>query len=364
MRERSSSPAKLVSLLTAGMLAAGACATGAGPSVRSTLPAPVSTSSPVTVGTSSLIPSPSPIAVVDGEPWIVFGWPRVGADGRWAIYLMRPNGSDIHEIVAEVPGEHKRPTWSPDGKRLAFVVQDADHPEGSIWAANADGSGAALLSGGGDECPVGLFHPAWSPDGTKLAVVCYPGGDDHESVAVLDVATGSLRRIADYTHPDAVDSAPSWSPDGRTIAFEILHYDSTNTDVVGSVVATVPADGGNVRRLTTPERFMVNPDWRPDGTELVMNDGGPAARPGNLYTIRPDGTGLRQLTHSSTDGHMRIDTPRWSPDGSRIFVSIVYTSGPDFKFGGEVQLAVVAPGGEPELISTRAGKYPDLRPTP
>jgi Tol biopolymer transport system component len=328
-------------------------------------PAPAATATSTIAAPPTAAPTPTPIAVLDGEPWIAYGWPRVATDGLWAIFLMRPDGSDAHEIAAEVPGEHKLPRWSPDGKRLAFVVQDGDHPEGSIWTANADGSGAALLSAGGAECPVGLFHPAWSPDGTKLAVVCYPGGDDHESVAVLDLATTSIKRLADFTHPDAVNSPPSWSPDGRTIAFEILHYDPTLTDLVGSVVATVPVEGGKVHQLTNPDLFMVHPHWSPDGAELVMNNLGPPAAPGNLYAIRPDGSGLDQLTHSSIDGHMRIETPRWDPDGSRILVSIVYTTGPDFTFGGEVQLAFVdGAGGEPELISTLSGKYPDLRPTP
>jgi len=319
-------------------------------------------STPPTAGPT---PQLSPLAVLDGEPWIVYGWPRVGGDGKWAIYLMRPDGSDAHEIAADVPGEHRAPAWSPDGRRLAFVVKDADHPEGSIWTANADGSGAALLSGGGTVCPVGLFHPAWSPDGTKLAVVCYPDGDDHESVAVLNLATGSLTRLADFTHPDAVDSAPTWSPDGRTIAFEIVHWDPTGAFVDGSVVATVPSEGGDVHRLTSPDLFMVHPDWRPDGTELVMNNLGPDAEPGNLFTVRPDGSGLHQLTVASKDGHMRIETPRWDPSGTRIWVSIVYTTGPDFTFGGDVQLAFVdATGGEPVLMSGPAGKYPDMRPTP
>lgn len=50
---------------------------------------------------------------------------------------------------------------------------------------------------------------------------------------------------------------------------------------------------------------------------------------------------------------MRIGTPRWDP------------SGPDFEFGGDVRLAFVdAAGGEPVVISTQDGKYPDVRPTP
>jgi TolB protein len=358
-----SSVAKLASLVAATLLASAACGAGTPTSRPPTPAAPASTSVADPIPTVS---TATP-AVLDGEPWIVYTWPRPVEHGPWALYLVRPDGSDAHEIATDVPGEKHAPAWSPDGRTLAFVVKDADYPEGSIWTAQADGSGAAFLSGGGTECPVGLFHPAWSPDGGRLAVVCYPGGDDHESVAVLDMASRSLTRLADFTHPDAVDSAPTWSPDGRTIAFELLHYDSTGDALEGSVVATVPVEGGRVHRLTSPDRFMVHPDWRPDGTELVMNDLDPAAeRPGNLYAIGPDGSGLRQLTHASIDGHMRIETPRWAPDGNRILVSIVYTTGPDFEFGGDVRLAFVdeTEGGEPVLIGNFSGKYPDLRPTP
>lgn len=126
-------------------------------------------------------------------------------------------------------------------------------------------------------------------------------------------------------------------------------------------MATVPVAGGEVQHLTSFDTFLSHPSWSPDGAELVVgsHDLGnirSTPNPSNLYAINPDGTGLRQLTQSSTDGHMRIGTPRWDPNGSRIVVSVLYSTGPDFEFGGDVRLAFVdAAGGEPELISSRAG---------
>ena len=370
------SAAKLSSLLTAVMLTATACASGtgsagpSGPSSRSSTSASAAGVPSATVAAApGATPTRTSIAVLNGEPWIAYSWPRVARDGPWAIFLMRPDGSDAHEIAADVRGDHKRPGWSPDGSKLAFVVQDDDHPEGSIWTVNADGSGAALLSAGGTECPIGLFHPAWSPDGTKLAVVCYPGGDQ-EAIAVMDLTTMSIRRLVTYTPPDHLDNPATWSPDGSTIAFDLQHWDATGQSLDGTLVATVPVAGGEVRRLTGFDTFLSHPDWSPDGAELVVSshDLGniqSTPNPSNLYVIEPDRTGLRQLTHSSVDGHMRIGTPRWDPSGSRILVSILYTVGPSFSFEGDVRLAVVDGDGEPVLISTTiAGKYPDPRPAP
>jgi TolB protein len=306
------------------------------------------------------------MAVLPGEPWLVYGW--AAEPGGWYLALMRPDGSDAHRILTDVPGEHKAAAWSPDGLTLAFVVQDADTPNGSIWMSRADGTGAALLSAGGIECPVGLFHPAWSADGTKLAVVCYPGGDVTSSIAVLDLATRSLTRLATFTYPEVLDNAPTWSPDGTSIAFDILHWDPTGQFLDGSLIATVPAAGGSVHRLTSLDTFMADPDWSPDGGEIAINSNdlgnGSDDRPSNIYLIRPDGTGLRQLTHSSVDGLMRIGCPHWDPDGSRIVVCIKTRDAIDQSIL-DVRLGFVdADGGEPVLISMTDGKNADLRPTP
>jgi Tol biopolymer transport system component len=342
--------------------------TGCG-SVGTSAPAgstpPLATATPTPASAPSSTPASSPLAVKDGEPWLVYGWAR---DESWYLALMRPDGADAHEIITDVPGEQKVAVWSPDGQTLAFVVRDAHSPEGSVWTANADGTGAALLSRGGVECPVGLFHPSWSPDGTKLALVCYPGGDQ-ESIAVMDLATKSIQRLATYTPPDHLDNAPTWSPDGTLIAFDIQHFDPTGLSLDGSLVATVPAGGGEVRRLTTFDTFMAHADWSPDGHLLVMNSydlGNINAtdQPSNLYTMKPDGSDLRQLTTSSVDGSMRIGQPRWDPDGTRIVVSIASSTKPDNSITDTHLAFVDADGGEPVVISQVEAKDPDLRATP
>jgi Tol biopolymer transport system component len=319
-------------------------------------------------------PSVEPsIAVLDGEPWIVYVGYQPGKQTK-DLFLVRADGADAHVIVTEVPGVHAAPSWSPDGSRIAFINRDEATLSGSIWIANADGSAPAMLTDGGGACPDGIFHPNWSPDGSKLAVICYPDpGGTQGSVATYDLATMRVTRLNTLTEPEHLDNAPSWSPDGTSLAFAVQHWDPTGQFLDGSLVATISVKGGPEHRLTTFDTFMSAPDWSPDGSELVMNsyDLGnmhTSSHPSNVYTIKPDGTEMRQITHSSVDPSMRIAQPRWTPDGIRILVSIGVAP-PGSNTVEDVQLALVdatdQAGAEPVLFSpTIHGQVPDLRPTP
>jgi len=341
-------------------------------------PAPSRTPSPVPASDpamSSAIAVSTPVAttpqgqaIKDGEAWIAYNWGRP-SDGRWAIFLVRPDGSDAHQILADLPDDQRAPSWSPDGTKLAFINRgpsDQASPEGTIWLSNADGSGARRTFDGGDDC-VAVFHPAWSPDGTKLAFVCYPD-EKRSSLAVLDLASLTMTTLATVTAPEFMDSVSSWSPDGATITFDVIQWDPTGTFMIGSLVATVPSGGGTVHRLTAMDAFMAHPSWDPKGGEIVMNsydiaNGSELFKASNLYAIKPDGTGQRQITHSSVDGTMRIGVPRWDPDGSKIWVTAMAFA-PDGSFLTAHLGFVDSAGGEPTIISEAFdGKYQDSRPT-
>lgn len=321
----------------AAAIAVAACGGGAAQAPASATPplavastAPPSDSPTIDATPPAATPAASPpaaegpITLEPGEPWLAYRWyPQ-------SLFLVRTDGSDRHRLDLGIEGEPLWPAWSPDGQRLAFVLRDeATVPNDTIWTANANGTGAAHLYGDADHCDGGADYPVWSPDGTRLALVCYLAEAAHgiATIAVLDLATMEQTEIVRLTWPEFTDNPPAWSPDGSTIAFDILTWDPTDTEVASMLVATVSSTGGEITRLTDPTQFGAHPDWSPDGSLIAFNtyDTGNIhglEEPSNVYTIAPDGTGLRQLSTASTDGTMRLGQPFWSTDGSRVWVSI------------------------------------------
>jgi TolB protein len=102
---------------------------------------------------------------------------------------------------------------------------------------------------------------------------------------------------------------PSWSPDGRTIAFARVNPKSYQ-----SGIWLVRPDGSRLRRILIGVKNATDPVWSPDGTHLLVEDGR------TLYRVRPDGSGLRRIAQLSGDARGAIEDPQpaWSPDGRSI----------------------------------------------
>lgn len=267
--------------------------------------------------------------------WLAAAWV---AEGRVAssdqdvlpdqIFLVHPDGSDYHALDLGAVSKPFGVSWSSDGKRLLFENRTMTNEPGKLWTVNVDGTAAEQFWDPATDCPYGATHPDWSPDGSAIALVCYRPQKpaDTASISLLDVATKKLTDVVTYAYPETIDNPPAWSPDGKQLVFELIKWNAADTAVEESSINVVSATGGDAKTITgTP--FAAHPDWSPTGDLIVFNNYDTGNLHGiseasNLFTIKPDGTGLRQLSTASTGGHMRLGQPFWSSDGTRVWVSV------------------------------------------
>jgi Tol biopolymer transport system component len=186
---------------------------------------------------------------------------------------------------------------------IVYQSRESGDSRWYVHVMNNDGSDRARLAEGQSGF---LSAPSWSPDGSTLAYVSEADGNPDIWVVDLD---GS--NAINLTQEESKDHSPAWSPDGAWIAFASLR-DSRYWELYA-----MRPDGSDVQRLTWWEDASdLSPSWSPDGTRLAFA----SKRDGNweIYTMDREGGNLVRLTNDPAD-----DTnPAWAPDGSRIaFVS-------------------------------------------
>jgi TolB protein len=184
--------------------------------------------------------------------------------------------------------------WSPDGTRLAFNKAGGEAAPPSLWVVNADGTGAAEVSGG-----IGLADPEWSPDGTRLAAVYLGAG-----VLQIIHADGSGRTGLAAASGLGFDRA-SWSHDGSEILFARL-----------DTLWSVNVSSGAARVQCVPGLHQIlGARWSPDGTRISVN----ARAPNGFgeFVMSADCSNQIRLSDGSFDGGWGS----WSPDGAQIVYS-------------------------------------------
>ena len=266
---------------------------------------------------------------------VLFGlW--IGIHGTWAeeiaflcssgfdICTINPDGTNQRNLTNSRNVAERWPTWSPDRTQIAFLSSVSPTP--SLNLMNAEGGNVTLLK----KEHWTLTRPTWSPDGMKIA---YGGIDgffifdlrtkvekdiriyaphlirdmawspdahriaysplEQRQIYVINVDGTNLRELTSETDiPHSHNRSPAWSPDGQQIAFSSSRNESGG-------IFLMDADGGNIRELTNGGEGF--PSWSPDGSQIAFS----VALEGGVYVgvIDADGNNLKLLTK----GH----SPSW-----------------------------------------------------
>jgi TolB protein len=220
-------------------------------------------------------------------------------------------------------GNGFNPDYSPDGRRIVFERRFGGESPDAIFMMGADGSAPArvVTACAADPC-LGDNSPAWSPDGARLVFERAFGPIIKDNAAGLDLMTANADGTAEqlllhFRSLEAEGKEPhdaQWSPDGTRIAVNVLNIKAKPRN--GSAIYVLDADGSDLRRITPMRLNAGNPDWSPDGKRIVFNSSYEGQAAVEIYTVKPDGSGLRRLRREPKESYSL--RPVWSPDGGRI----------------------------------------------
>jgi Tol biopolymer transport system component len=200
-----------------------------------------------------------------------------------------------------------QPRWSPHGERIAYWGRPGDGVHGDVWTVPSGGGEAVPLT----QDPAMDWNPEWSHDGRYLYFSSDRDGTMNIWRVAVDEASG---RPQGHPQPITLGSATSnqhlsLARDGRHLAY-VAQEDTRNLRRVAFDPAGERAVGAPFA-LTRGSLRAGFPDPSPDGEWVAFHSTG---RQADVFLVRADGSGLRQLT----DDMHRDQWPRWSPDGARI----------------------------------------------
>jgi hypothetical protein len=178
------------------------------------------------------------------------------------LFSINEDGSGLKRLTYNAYDD-RWPAASRDGKKIAYVATRDATGAADIVVMNADGTLPRTIT------TSGLYgymfsRMDWSPDGKRIAVGMNPTGDLVDwNIYLITVATGAMTQVTSFPGEEMF---PSWSPDGSRLAFHMADANGVKQ------IFTMKPDGSDLRQFTFCATDCVEPSWSPDGTTIAHYD--------------------------------------------------------------------------------------------
>lgn len=218
----------------------------------------------------------------------------LGRNTRYALVVADSDGYNPRTVVNSTE-PLLSPSWSPDGRRLAYVSFEGGNS--GIWIQDiATGSRDKVTSFRGIN-----GAPAFSPDGGRLAMTLSKGGNP--DIYVMDLGSKHLTQLTNHF---GIDTEPTWSHDGATLYF-------TSDRGGRPQIYQMPASGGSATRVSFDGSYNASPSLSSDDKKLATAQGA-----GNTYRIAlmdrsTGGARWSMLSPGSLD-----ESPSFAPNGAML----------------------------------------------
>ncbi|MBN1223615.1 MAG: Tol-Pal system beta propeller repeat protein TolB [Candidatus Aminicenantes bacterium] len=249
-------------------------------------------------------------------------------DGNDEIYMMDYDGHNQTRITFNKIKDYM-PAWSADGKHISYT----SYRKGGagLYILNPFEGKITEVSNAGTN-----FSPSFSPDGKKMAF-CSTLEEGNSEIYIAEADGTKIKRL---TFNKAIDTAPTWAPTSRELAFT---SDRSGTPQI----YIMDAEGSNVRRVSYGGSYFDGPAWSPAGDMIAY-----VSRVDQVFDIYI--LNLRtNRTYKITESNARNESPSWSPDGRHLVFSSNRT--------GSIQLYSIDYDGANmrRLTSNAENKLPD-----